>query len=538
MSNLDRNILLLTLLSALSVCGHAQTPECDLNPTGSEAGPFVLDASSGTPVPQNPPSSYVFSNNKPLVIRLMNINPFAFQCSVTTSLQAYQETALSGFLGIIGGVANVGSTTPNPSPAASPAVAAAAPRQFVAFSVPQPPAPQSPCVNQYLDQVHNLQVIPLQQQRDAINTALGTTLSAEQQSIQTFSQGVVQLRSQTSCPTTVQSAASLAGQQPFPISLVGRIPLDQSIDQLANQAQSLLSNLTNGMDATCKQSLQAMINEDSAFLTSLVHGTTAVPAAADQWRSQLTQLNAVNSELTAARANIEAVLQNRQNFTIDTPVSGNQTDVKFVASCSPVAVLQVSTSTTSSVPAGAPTIHNAPAAGAKPAATPAANTWSQDFRFGPGPRFILSGGVVVSPLPQMIFSTSNNPAGSTPANIIVETQKSGTRILPLAMLSARFWDQLPYKRGYSFIPNYLSVGVTAKSTGTNGTSIEYLLGLSWAFAERQIFVTAGAYAGWQQRLGGGLAVGQATSLSSANLPLTLTTVWKPGFSITWAPAGK
>jgi hypothetical protein len=138
----------------------------------------------------------------------------------------------------------------------------------------------------------------------------------------------------------------------------------------------------------------------------------------------------------------------------------------------------------------------------------------------------------------MIFSTSNNPAGSTPANIIVETQKSGTRVLPLAMLSARFWDQLPHKEGYNFIPNYLSVGVTAKSTGTNGTSIEYLLGLSRAFAERQLFVTAGAYAGWQQRLGGGLAVGQATSLSSANLPLTLTTVWKPGFSITWAPAGK
>jgi hypothetical protein len=508
---------------------YAQGSQCSLSPVPENTSLFTLSANSGTPVPQNPPKDYVYKNNSSVLIRIQDINPFAFKCSIGTTSQAYQETGLSGFLGIIGGVGNVGSTTPNPSPAAV-GPAAAAPRQFVANGIPQPAVPQSPCVNQYLDQVHNLQVLPLKSQRDAINLALQVTLGAQNQALAAFSQGVVQLRSETSCMNTVQSATILNNQQPFVISMVNGVPATQAIDQLSNQAQTLLSNLTDGMDPSCKQSLQAMTNEDSAFLSALVHGSAALPAAVDQWRAQLIQLGTVNAQLTAARASIQGVLQNRQNFTIDTPLSTSQTDIKVTATCTPVTVLQVSSSTPSLPVAGA-----APIAGSNPAAT---GTFSQDFKFGPGPRFVLSGGLVISPLQQNTFSTSTNPAGTTPPNIIVRTQDSGTRILPIAMLSGRFWDQLPVFSGSRTIPNYLSVGATAKSTGTNGTSIEYLLGLSWAFAGRQLFVTAGAYAGWQQRLGGGLVLGQATTLSSANLPITLTTVWKPGFSITWAPAGK
>jgi len=148
---------------------------------------------------------------------------------------------------------------------------------------------------------------------------------------------------------------------------------------------------------------------------------------------------------------------------------------------------------------------------------------------------------VVSPLPQVIYTTTANPNGGDgqPANIIIAQQQSSTRILPIAMLHARFWDQISaedWKRW--LLPNYLSVGVTAKSSDNKGTNIEYLFGPSWTFADRQIFITAGAYAGQQQRLEGGLTVGQATNLGSANLPISLRTIWKAGFAITWAPAGK
>lgn len=537
MSKLNRSILRLLLMLPFSTYGHAQgaSPQCTLSPQAPGVTLYDLSASSGTPIPQNPPERYVFKDDTALVVRLSDINPFAFQCTVSTSSQAFQETALSSFLGIIGGVANVGASTPS-SPQTQPAANGAAPRQHTVRNAPQPPVAQSPCVNQYLDQIHNGQVVQLSNQRDAINTALQSTLQLEQQSLRDFAQAVVLLRNQTSCAATVNYASIVANQQPFPISPVsGGLPLDQAIDQLANQAQSLLSQLTDGMDASCKQTLQADINEDSAFLSALVHGTTAVPAVADQWRTQLSQLNSVNTQLASARASVQAVLQNRQNFTIDTPISGNQVDVKVTASCSPVTVLQVSPSNAPASSSGAKPVGNSQPASATPATT---NTWSEDFKFGPGPRFVLSGGLVISPLTQITYSTSSNPAGSTPPNIIIKQQASSARILPIAMLSGRFWDQLPYKTGYRALPNYLSVGVTAKSSDNKGTNIEYLFGPSWAFADRQLFITAGAYAGWQQRLEGGLSVGQATSLSSANLPISLTTIWKPGFSITWAPAGK
>src|SRR4029077_6444859 len=131
------------------------------------------------------------------------------------------------------------------------------------------------------------------------------------------------------------------------------------------------------------------------------------------------------------------------------------------------------------------------------------------------------------------------PGGSGPtANTIIQQQNSRTRILPIAMMHARYWDQLPAKGWYQLVPNYFSAGVTAKSSDNKGTNIEYLFGPSWAFAERQIFFTAGAYAGQQQRLANSFTVGSTTALSSANLPITQTTIWKAGFAITWAPGGK
>lgn len=525
------------VLLALATYSVAQTEvQCTDTPTGQGVTVYELSASSGTPIPQNPLSSYVFKNDQALVVKLRDINPFAFQCSLSSTSQAYQETSISSFLGIIGGVANVGASTPNPSPSAgSKPAEPTAPRSFKARGAPQSASPTS-CVDQYLYQIHNDQVLALQTQRENINAAFDNTLTFEKNALRDFAQAIDQLRSQTSCNATVRSATALVGTDGFAIQKVNDVPLDQTIDQLSNQAQTLLSHLTDNMDATCKQSLVAMIDEDSAFLSALVHGTTAVPAAVDQWRTQLSQLNSVNGQLESARSTVQAVLQNRQNFTIETPVSGNQADVKITASCSPVAVLQVSTSaSTKNAPAP-----NATAPNNSKAAPSTSLQWTKDFKFGPGPRFVLSGGIVIAPLAKITYSTSSNPNSGTgiPSNIIIRQQDSNTRILPIAMLSGRFWDQLPFRSRYEILPNYLSVGVTAKSTDTSGTNIEYLLGLSWTFADRQLIFTAGAYSGWQERLNGGLSVGQATNLSSSNLPTSQTTVWKPGFSITWAPAGK
>jgi len=521
------------LVIALGASSRSQTPlQCVEGPVTRV---YVVSASSGTPIPQTHLSSYVFKNDLDFVVRLKDINPFAFKCSVTANSQSYQESAIGSFLGIIGGVANVGATTPEPSGKAPPAPAGAT-RSFIARGVTHD-VPKNDCVNRYLDDVHNGEVKQLQDQRDAINGALQNAAAAAGNAIVQFGSDVADLRNQRSCRDTVRSATTLVGRPAFTISAVNGLPLGQAIDQLSNQAQNLLTHLTDNTDA-CKDSLRALIDDDSAFLSALVHGTTAVPAAVDQWRTQLTQLNGVRSQLDAARANVQTVLQNPQNFTIDTPVSGNQTKVTVTISCSPVAVLQVSSAP--SPPSATATANPASPAPAGNPGAQTANTWSHDFSFGVGPRFVLSGGLVVSPLPQVTYSTTTNPNGGNgqPTNIIISQQGSSTRILPIVMLHARFWDQLSKSEWVKLLPNYLSVGVTAKSSDNKGTNIEYLFGPSWTFAGRQIFISAGAYAGQQQRLEGGLMLGQATNLGSANLPISLRTIWKPGFAITWAPAGK
>ena len=369
---------------------------------------------------------------------------------MATSSQAYQETAISSFLGIIGGVANVGASTPNaappaPAPAAPAAGAPANSRSYTARgAVHNPPA--NACVSSYLDGVHN-EVLSLQGGRDSINVALQTTLSNEQIAIQSFENAVSSLRAQNSCVNTVAAAQVLANSSPFAIAPVGGLDLGNTIDQLALQGQSLLSRLTVGTDA-CKADLASIIDEDSAFLTALVHGSTSLPSAVDRWRAQLSQLNDVNTQLASAKVNVGTVLQNRQNFSIDTSIHGHQEAVKVTVTCAPVAVVQVPGSAGTSSPT-------------PPSTTPPpsiANPWSHTFSFGGGPRFVLAGGIVISPLPQNIFSTSTNPV-PPPANIIVEQQKSSTRILPVGMLHGRFWDQLPAESWMSYLPNYFSVGV-------------------------------------------------------------------------------
>jgi hypothetical protein len=145
------------------------------------------------------------------------------------------------------------------------------------------------------------------------------------------------------------------------------------------------------------------------------------------------------------------------------------------------------------------------------------------LHFGYGARFTLSAGLVVSFLQNVQFTTANGK--------IAYLNNSRTRILPIAMLNSRFYDCNSDTFNCLVVPQ-LSVGITAKSDD-KGTTVEYLIGPSWAFLRRQLFLTAGAYAGQQQRLLGGLQVGQTTTLSAANLPVAKEYHWGGAIAITW-----
>jgi hypothetical protein len=405
----------------------------------------------------------------------------------------------------------------------------------------------SPCVRTYLNSADHLEIAHLEGFARNINSSLEATQTNKNTMLNEFNDrvhGLVELRTGARCTDIVSRAQDLMARPVFNIENVpaspNPLPLDLAINQMAFQAQALNGHLGEGLTDACKAEARGFIDDDKAFLSALVVGTSSAPSAIEQWRSQLKTLNTIRANIVNAQNSIGAVLSNRQNFTIDTSIHGNQQTVTYTATCSPLAIQMISApdpgaaaSTSPAPPAAPPT-----SGGGSTPATPA-STWKHDFKFGQGPRFILAGGVVISPLQQVTFSTTATPGGSgSTANTIIQQQNSSTRVLPIAMLHARYWDQLPARTWYSFIPNYFSAGVTAKSSDNKGTNIEYLFGPSWAFAEHQIFITAGAYAGQQQRLANSLAVGSTTSLSSANLPITQSTIWKAGFAVTWAPGGK
>lgn len=517
---------------------------------------YALTAEGGSPVPE--PStkdfSYTLKNDTNVLIRLENINPYALKCTVSTSSTAYKETAVASFLGLIGGVAgSVGGGGAGSTPVSMLSTDKASVRRGTLIT---PSSNLSGCQQAYLSSPLHQEIQRLEAARLRINTALTTSQQSQNNTLTTFNSGVsglVDLTRTPRCSETVQRAQALIAMAVPDIAMIvvpptppavgnEQIPLDQAINQVATQSQSLIGHLNDNLPAACAKSQDARpyIDEDAAFLSALATGSGAAPSGVETWRTQLKALNTVRANILNAESSIAAVLAIRQNFTIDTSIHGNQEVVTYTINCNNLITKTIpgpdgsSVSVSPAPPAGPP-------AGGGGSTPPPTSTWKHDFKFGVGPRFVLAGGLVISPLQQITFNTTATPGGSgASVNTIIRQQNSSTRILPIAMLHGRFWDMLPAKefKSVQWIPNYISVGVTAKASDNKGTNVEYLFGPSWAFADRQLFLTAGAYAGQQQRLANSLMVGSTTSLSGANLPITQTTIWKAGFAITWAPAGK
>jgi hypothetical protein len=533
-----RSVLTVILLLA-SLFAQAQD-QCSTNPTAD----YQITAATGSPVPLTSDFNYTRKNDTGVLIRLKDINPYAFKCSVSSTSAPIKEPDISGFTSLIGGVAaNAGANIPstaNPTPTPAPAVA---PRVLI-----ERPAGAQSCFDAY-NPTHQ-QIVRLHDVANLINSALQTTQSEQNSRLSSLQTELQSLRHQVACQQTVTQANAVLNVQPFEISQVSMpsntvaaaptaAPLAKAIDWAEAEAQRLSQHLLDTLNDACRTAYRANTDQDLAFINALISVSSSMPSAVSTWRNQLKSLNTVRSNIITVRTSVRDTLASRSNFTQDLSIGGNQQIVTYTAKCTAVPELTIpSPDSTGSAP---------PAPSPAPSPTPAPNTWTHDFKFGVGPRLVIAGGVVISPLQQITFSTTATPGGSGPtANTIIQQQNSSTRILPIAMLHGRFWDQL-YRSGSNhpnwemvspILPNYFSAGVTAKSTDNNGTSIEYLFGPSWGLVNRQIFITAGAYAGHQQRLANSLTVGSATSLGSANLPITQTTIWKAGFAITWAPAGK
>jgi len=161
------------------------------------------------------------------------------------------------------------------------------------------------------------------------------------------------------------------------------------------------------------------------------------------------------------------------------------------------------------------------------------NASTQSIQIGRA-RFLLSGGLVFSPMPRQTFGpitgfardANGNPTGAGNDNIIGVTEESPRRLLPMAILNTRI---------HSFEPTsfYFSLGVTAKHE--DNVDVEYLLGPSVSLLNERALFTFGGYVGRVQHLVPDVKIGDKipdSAGSDAKL-FTKSYSWKPGFSFSY-----
>lgn len=150
------------------------------------------------------------------------------------------------------------------------------------------------------------------------------------------------------------------------------------------------------------------------------------------------------------------------------------------------------------------------------------------------PRFMLSGGMVYSPLARRTFKSvkgfvldaQGNPTGTGNANVIGLGQDSPRRLLPMAFLNSRLLD---YEQGSL----YFSFGVTGKHD--DNIDLEYLIGPSVSFLNDRALFTFGAYGGLSQNLVSDVKIGDEIpdDLGDAKF-FRKGLTWKPGFSFSYS----
>jgi hypothetical protein len=148
-------------------------------------------------------------------------------------------------------------------------------------------------------------------------------------------------------------------------------------------------------------------------------------------------------------------------------------------------------------------------------------------------RFLVSGGLVYSPLPRQTFTTTTGfshdaqgiPTGDGNKSIVGFEENSPRRLLPMVFLNSRLASFKPASI-------YFTLGVTAKHD--RDIDVEYLLGPSVSMLNERAMFTFGAYAGKTSALVPDVRVGDEIPDSAGNASLfTKHYTWKPGFSFSY-----
>lgn len=157
-----------------------------------------------------------------------------------------------------------------------------------------------------------------------------------------------------------------------------------------------------------------------------------------------------------------------------------------------------------------------------------------ELKFGGGPRFSVSAGVLVTTLGSREFQPALGIArdrngqptnNDTITNVVGFKENISRRVSPLLMLNTRIWQGAGYGLHGSF-------GVTGKKDSTE-TAVEYFLGPSLSFLENRLFLTVGPFIGKQQRLAGDLFQSAPLASGTTTIPVRSEYQVKLGVSFTY-----
>ena len=330
--------------------------------------------------------------------------------------------------------------------------------------------------------------------------------------------------------------------------------------ELAAEAKTEAGHLKPSSECDTDQDVAKLNKQDLADLASIYQDPKSFFAAT--WTNQIASIAKMSTSLASAIVDAQAKLQiaDETSATVYDVADNYQSTDTVTLTCTnqSLALVQINIGGPGAVTGNNPQPAT-PAAKADASSkttkttdqqtttdpakqqTPDSATYTyRKLQFGYGPRVYESAGMVFSPLEQHSYGTA--AAGSSPScpastssvtytGCIVDDSASNWRILPMLVVSYRLGDQ-ESKTARDLTP-YVSFGATVKSSSSTGTSLEYLLGPSWAVAHRYLFLTVGGYAGQVTRLGGGLVLGGQTATLPSTLPTTSGYKWGLGFAVTF-----
>lgn len=492
-------------------------------------------------------------NDDKVWIIVKNINPLVAQYVIKVKRTPVQESAIASFASLIGGPAAslTGNQTSSPQSKAPPSAEAS---MFAFLTSGSKKGGKQPVPPPSCDLDINALVIQKYNKLRADEASLNNDLSSIDDIYSNYASGYQQHLSDAqkanACPVIEQQVTSLRTflegvQSPDSIEVgilkgrnVQEIASDQDptrvlrlrIAELTSEAKDVRKAILDfrtkaSGNQLCQARLQdnsALLEDDESEIDRMIGPTDGTPEL-QVFSDHVTQLKSRFDQLTSSRDSVRQLFDrtiNQNPFTLTQPLTDNQADDE-------VTVEPANSTSPSPKAKTAKSGSNAPAAGADSPAK-----YDETLHFGLGARFTISAGIVISLLEKREFTTANGQVNGQPNNQVAFSDNSRTRVLPMGLLNARFYDCLPEKKGCLWFPTHFSFGTTAKPDN-KGTMPEFLFGPSWAFVQRQLFFTVGAYAGTQQRLLGGLSVNSTTTLAAANLPVAKEYHWNVGFAIAW-----